>query len=82
MTKTLEEQLATFGKAALRIKDERDALLTALAPFVKAYEASYDPRVSDLDDEQPYHLRVPLGDCRTAASAYHFAFNHGGPDAA
>jgi hypothetical protein len=39
----------------------------ALEPFVIAYGKSDNPGNSDLDDEQPYHVTVTLGDCRRAA---------------
>jgi hypothetical protein len=50
-------------------------LAAALAPLVKAYEASIDPGHSDLDNEQPHCLhevRAELGDFRKAASLYHW----------
>jgi hypothetical protein len=39
----------------------------ALEPFVIAYGKTVNPGTSDLDDEQPYHVTVMLGDCRRAA---------------
>lgn len=44
------------------------ALVEALRPFVNAYQKAADPiGDSDLDDEQPRHVTVTLGDCRRAA---------------
>ena len=41
----------------------------ALAVFAEAYAKAADPiGDSDLDDEQPRHVTVTLGDCRRAAS--------------
>jgi hypothetical protein len=41
----------------------------ALAVFVESYAKAADPiGDSDLDDEQPRHVTVTLGDCRRAAS--------------
>jgi hypothetical protein len=41
----------------------------ALAVFAEAYARAADPiGDSDLDDEQPRHVTVTLGDCRRAAS--------------
>lgn len=41
----------------------------ALAVFAEAYAKSADPiGDSDLDNEQPRHVTVTLGDCRRAAS--------------
>ncbi len=39
-------------------------LLKALKPFLDGFE--YDPGQSDLDNEQPIHIRVTLGDWRRA----------------
>lgn len=48
---------------------EIEKLRTALQPFAQAYANVADPIVdSDLDDEQPRHVAVTLGDCRRAAS--------------
>jgi hypothetical protein len=44
-------------------------LRKALMPFVLAYATAADPiGDSDLDDEQPRHVTVTLGDCRRAAA--------------
>jgi len=41
----------------------------ALRPFVEAYARAADViGDSDLDNEQPRHVTVTLGDCRRAAS--------------
>ena len=41
----------------------------ALAVFAESYAKAADPiGDSDLDDEQPRHVTVTLGDCRRAAS--------------
>ena len=53
--------------------DERqkrlDRMERALRPFAQAYAAAADPiSDSDLDNEQPRHVTVTLGDCRRAAS--------------
>jgi hypothetical protein len=48
---------------------DKDAIIQALLPFVKAYVKSADPIPdSDLDNEQPRHVTVTLGDCRRAAN--------------
>lgn len=69
----LEGAIARFGETALRIKQERDWLFAAIAPFAAAYEAASDPGTSDLDNEQPFHLTVDLGDCRAALAAFRAA---------
>ena len=47
---------------------DKDAIIQALRPFVEAYAKSADPiGDSDLDNEQPRHVTVTLGDCRRAA---------------
>ncbi len=47
---------------------DKDAIIHALRPFVEAYVRSADPIAdSDLDNEQPRHVTVTLGDCRRAA---------------
>jgi len=66
----LERAIDDLGQTALRVKAQRDQLLTAIAPFAKAYEAAIDPGTSDLDNEQPFHLTVDLGACRKALIAY------------
>ena len=47
---------------------DKDRIIQALKPFVEAYvrDAAAVPD-SDLDDEQPRHVTVTLGDCRRAA---------------
>lgn len=41
----------------------------ALSVFVEAYARAADPiGDSDLDNEQPRHVTVTLGDCRRAAN--------------
>ena len=47
---------------------DKDRIIQALKPFVEAYvrDAAAVPD-SDLDDEQPRHVAVTLGDCRRAA---------------
>lgn len=46
-----------------------EQLIRALKPFVEAYAEAADPiGDSDLDNEQPRHVTVTLGDCRRAAS--------------
>lgn len=48
---------------------DKDAIIQALRPFVEAYARSADPiGDSDLDNEQPRHVTVTLGDCRRAAN--------------
>ena len=48
---------------------DKDAIIQALRPFVEAYARSADViGDSDLDNEQPRHVTVTLGDCRRAAS--------------
>jgi len=48
---------------------DKDAIIQALKPFVQAYARDADPiGDSDLDNEQPRHVTVTLGDCRRAAS--------------
>lgn len=39
-----------------------EAMLKAVLPFVEGF--TYDPGHSDLDNEQPIHVRVTLGDWR------------------
>ena len=48
---------------------DKDRIIQALKPFVEAYvrDAAAVPD-SDLDDEQPRHVAVTLGDCRRAAA--------------
>ncbi len=41
-------------------------LYAALKPFADAFRAATNPGDSDLDDEQPYHITVTLGDLRRA----------------
>jgi len=38
----------------------------AFRPIVEAYLKQVDPGTSDLDNEQPFHITVPLGDLRRA----------------
>jgi hypothetical protein len=48
---------------------DKDKIIQALRPFVEAYARAADPiGDSDLDNEQPRHVTVNLGDCRRAAS--------------
>jgi hypothetical protein len=48
---------------------DKDAIIRALRPFVEAYAKAADPiGDSDLDDEQPRHVTVTLGDCRRASA--------------
>ena len=48
---------------------DKDAIIQALRPFVEAYAEAADPiGDSDLDNEQPRHVTVTLGDCRRAAN--------------
>ena len=48
---------------------DKDAIIQALRPFVEAYARAADPiGDSDLDNEQPRHVTVTLGDCRRAAN--------------
>lgn len=47
-----------------------DALREALEPFVYAYLKAADPGTSDLDNEQPFHITVPLGACRRASAVH------------
>lgn len=66
----LETSMDELGRSIERVKKERDALLGALVPFIEAYKRSLNPGVSDLDDEQPHHVTVALGDCRKAHIVY------------
>ena len=48
---------------------QAEKLERALRPFVEAYAKAADViGDSDLDNEQPRHVTVTLGDCRRAAS--------------
>ncbi len=48
---------------------DKDRIIQALRPFAEAYARAADPIPdSDLDNEQPRHVTVKLGDCRRAAS--------------
>jgi hypothetical protein len=48
---------------------DKDRIIQALRPFVEAYARDADViGDSDLDNEQPRHVTVTLGDCRRAAS--------------
>ena len=48
---------------------DKDKIIRALRPFVEAYARAADViGDSDLDNEQPRHVTVTLGDCRRAAS--------------
>jgi hypothetical protein len=48
---------------------DKDKIIRALKPFVEAYAKDADPiGDSDLDNEQPRHVTVTLGDCRRAAN--------------
>jgi len=48
---------------------DKDAIIQALRPFVEAYARAADPIPdSELDNEQPRHVTVTLGDCRRAAN--------------
>lgn len=54
---------------ALSDRDKRIAELEgALRPFADAFNAANDPGVSDLYDEQPFSLHVPLGAWRLASA--------------
>lgn len=46
--------------------DRAADLFDALAPFVEAFDKKADHGVWDLDNEQPFHVTVRLGDCRRA----------------
>lgn len=63
--------LAAAIKAGMTVVETAryDGLFNALKPFAEAFRAKTDPGDSDLDNEQPYHLMVTLGDCRRALSA-------------
>lgn len=54
-----------LGKTALRIKNERDLLAAVLKLYVKAYHEE-PVGDSDLDDEQPRHIKITLGLYRLA----------------
>jgi hypothetical protein len=48
---------------------DKDRIIQALRPFVEAYARDADViGDSDLDNEQPRHVTVTLGDCRRAAN--------------
>ena len=48
---------------------DKDRIIQALRPFVEAYAKAADSiGDSDLDNEQPRHVVVTLGDCRRAAN--------------
>ncbi len=48
---------------------DKDRIIQALKPFVEAYAKAADPiGDSDLNNEQPRHVTVTLGDCRRAAN--------------
>lgn len=50
-------------------KTDIEKLERALRPFAEAYAKAADPiGDSDLDNEQPRHVTVTLGDCRRAAN--------------
>ena len=50
------------------METRKDQIRAALLPFVEAYCKAADPiGDSDLDDEQPRHVTVTLGDCRRAS---------------
>ena len=47
---------------------DKDRIIQALRPFVEAYARDANPIPDgDLDNEQPRHVAVTLGDCRRAA---------------
>lgn len=61
--------------AALRRSTETDKpgvreAVEALRPFAEAFAKADDPGVSDLYDEQPFSLHVPLGAWRRARSVW------------
>lgn len=61
----VDDALRTMDAAKREILQLRQAL----QPFVLAYAKAADPiGDSDLDNEQPRHVTVALGDCRRAAS--------------
>lgn len=47
-------------------RDRIEDLEIALRPFVEAFAKVTNPGDSDLDNEQPYHITVTLGDLRLA----------------
>jgi hypothetical protein len=69
----VDEAVAVMDQAQQAIEQlrkEKAELERALMPFALAYAIAADPiGDSDLDNEQPRHLTVSLGDCRRAAAA-------------
>ena len=54
--------MRSLSETALRIKDERDQAWKLLRKVRDGF--TYDPGHSDLDSEQPIHVRITLGDWR------------------
>lgn len=72
---TTSEQLRKdfdyMAKIALKVKADRDALLIGACLVLAGYD--YNPGDSDLDDEQPIHVRMSLGDYRKLKRAVYRA---------
>lgn len=60
----LETSIENFGKLAFTVADDLVTLRKAVKPIIAAYVKKVDPGTSDLDDEQPFHITVTLGDLR------------------
>lgn len=70
MADDLDDAIKKFDATANRIADRLIELREAVLPILIAYRASDNPGNSDLDNEQPYHLTVTLGDLRKLARIF------------
>ena len=59
---TLDKAMSSLSETALRVKAERDDAVKLLLKVRNAF--TYDPGHSDLDNEQPIHISMTLGDWR------------------
>lgn len=62
------DEIEELAYELLAATNREKRLLEALKPFVDAFLAKTIPGDSDLDNEQPYHITVTLGDLRRARS--------------
>jgi len=68
-TSTSEEDFEKLSITVMQVKHQRDALQRVANAVVRGFE--YDPGHPDLDNEQPIHVSMTLGDYRRARRLLH-----------
>lgn len=64
MDKEVKKSLDSLEAVAMRIKYQRDQLAHVAKAVCEGF--AEDPGTSDLDNEQPIHVCIPLGEYRRA----------------